>query len=69
MIRRIRDEMLAIYLADNVKARRMLPSGAYVRKALGDGSKRVNSQEWLLNKRRSPAEKPKNGRSRRIGSD
>ena len=33
MVRRIRDQVLAIYLADNVKSRRMLPSGAYVEKA------------------------------------
>jgi len=55
MVRRIRDQVLAIYLADNVKARRMLPSGAYVRKRGGEGKKRIDAQEWLLEKRRGSA--------------
>ena len=64
LVRRIRDQVLAIYLADNVKARRMLSSGAYVRKHAGEGKKRVDSQEWLLEKRRgSGAPKPKPRRS------
>ncbi len=59
MVRRIRDQVLAIYLADNVKSRRMLPSGAYVRKRPGEGKKRVDAQEWLLEKRRGSAAAPK----------
>jgi polyphosphate kinase len=59
MVRRIRDQVLAIYLADNAKARRMLPSGAYVRKRPGEGKKRIDAQEWLLEKRRGSAGAPK----------
>jgi polyphosphate kinase len=59
MVRRIRDQVLAIYLADNVKARRMLPSGAYVRKRGGEGKKRIDAQEWLLEKRRGSCTAPK----------
>ncbi len=51
MVTRIRDEVLSIYLADNVKARRMLSDGTYLRIKPGDGRKRVNSQEWLLKHR------------------
>jgi len=58
-VRRIRDQVLAIYLADNVKARRMLPSGAYVRKRGGEGKKHIDAQEWLLEKRRNSATVPK----------
>ncbi len=65
MVRRIRDQVLAIYLADNVKARRMTGSGAYVRKRGGEGKKRIEAQEWLLEKRRGSAvpAKPKPKRS------
>ena len=31
LIRHVRDEILAVYLADNVKARRLLPDGSYER--------------------------------------
>ena len=55
LVRRVRDQVLAIYLSDNVKARRMLPNGAYVRKHSGEGKKHVNAQEWLLEKRRGSA--------------
>ena len=65
LIQRIRDEVLGVYLADNVKARRMLPNGTYVRRASTDGKKHVNSQEWLLARRSFPPHRPKNGRSRR----
>jgi polyphosphate kinase len=63
-IREIRDELLSVYLADNVKARRMLPNGSYVRKKAGDGRKRVNSQEWLLARRRAAPERTKQVRRR-----
>jgi len=55
LIRRMRDEVLAEYLADNVKARRMLPNGSYSRKKVADGRKQVNAQEWLLADRRKSA--------------
>jgi polyphosphate kinase len=50
LVRSLREDVLAVYLSDNVKARYMLPSGAYTRKKAGSGPK-VNSQEYLLRKR------------------
>jgi len=48
MIRHLRNEVLATYLADNAKARTMLPNGTYARKPNpGDGTP-VNSQEVPL---------------------
>ncbi len=55
IIRTITDRVLAVYLADNVKARQMLPNGTYIRKKAGDGQHSVNSQEWLIRKRRKHA--------------
>ena len=48
LLRRIRDEILGVYLADNVKARRMLPDGTYKRVPHRDGERANNSQETLL---------------------
>ena len=62
--RRLRDDVLAVYLADNVKARRMLSTGSYVRKKGGDGKKQVNSQEFLLERRRSSGNGIKHPRAR-----
>jgi len=47
----VRDEILSVYLSDNVKARRMLPTGAYVRKRTPEGRRRTNAQEKLLERR------------------
>jgi polyphosphate kinase len=66
LIRRIRDEVLAVYLADTTKARRMLPTGAYARRKPGDGKKQVNAQESLLMRRlRAVRERGKRIPSRR----
>ena len=48
LIRRLRDQILAIYLADNVKARLMQPDGLYVRKRPEDGAEIVDSQSRLI---------------------
>jgi polyphosphate kinase len=45
---RVRDSILAEYLLDNVKARRMMPDGSYKRAARTDGQAALNSQESLL---------------------
>ena len=45
---RIRDEILSVYLLDNVKARRMMPDGTYKRAGRGDGQSSWNSQEILM---------------------
>lgn len=67
LVRRMRDEVLAVYLADNAKARRMLPNGAYNRKKVTDGKKIVNAQEWLLlDRKRHSRARGKQGLSRRV---
>ncbi len=64
MIRHIREDVLEVYLADNVKARRMLGDGSYSRPKVADGKKQVNSQEYLLNTRLRAAKKQKKSRGR-----
>ena len=51
MVRYLRDEVLATYLGDNVKARRMLPDGSYERVQPGAKDHPVNSQVHFLNLR------------------
>jgi polyphosphate kinase len=46
--RRIRDEILAEYLLDNVKARRMSADGSFKRVPHGEGQGASNSQEVLM---------------------
>ena len=48
----IRDEILTSYLADNVKARRMMPDGTYKRVTPRNGDKAINSQDLLLGRGR-----------------
>jgi polyphosphate kinase len=55
LLRRIKDEVLATYLADSVKGRRMQPNGTYVRKKQGDGKKRIDGQARLLKLARKSA--------------
>ncbi|PWU03643.1 MAG: polyphosphate kinase 1 [Terriglobia bacterium] len=57
MAQRIRDDLLAVYLSDGVKARMMLPNGTYTRKRNPRSRKPVNSQEVLL---RTESRSPKN---------
>ncbi len=63
MIRHLRDDVLAVYLADNVKAREMNTTGAYTRRKAGAKSK-LNSQEWFIRQRRQPPKKRDRGRAR-----
>ena len=51
LVRTIKDDVLGVYLADNVKARHMQSNGVYTRKKAGEGKPKVNSQEKLLHKR------------------
>ena len=53
LIRRIHDDLLGRYLADTVKARRMLPDGTYERRKPHGSSRPVNSQEALIARRKS----------------
>jgi polyphosphate kinase len=51
LVRYVRDEILVVYLADNIKARRLMPDGTYERiKAKGDQPV-VSSQSWLITHR------------------
>ena len=51
LVRALREDVLAVYLADNVKARRMQSNGTYTRKKAGEGRPKVNSQDHLLRRR------------------
>ena len=51
IVRRLRDRILATYLADNVKARIMQPDGSYTRVPIEKGDARVSSQEHFLDLR------------------
>jgi polyphosphate kinase len=53
LVRRVKDEILDSYLADNVKARRMRSDGTYVRLKPADAKRAFNVQDHLL--RRSKA--------------
>ena len=59
LVRRLRDEILGTYFADNVKARIMQPDGSYVRVHPGPDDKPVNSQEWLLARRKKAKKRKK----------
>ncbi|MBI5033218.1 MAG: polyphosphate kinase 1 [Chloroflexi bacterium] len=48
LIRHLRDQVLATYLADNMRARLMLPDGTYKRLVPASGSAPVDSQAVLL---------------------
>jgi len=57
IIRTILDRVLPVYLADNVKARQMTPSGSYRPRKIG--KEPVNAQEVLLQRRAAMAKKEK----------
>ncbi len=48
LVRQVRDEILATYLADTAKARILLPDGRYERVMPVSGVPSFNAQEWLL---------------------
>ena len=48
LIRHVRDEILAVYLADTIKGRQMKTDGTYVRRVPSSGKRALNTQEWLL---------------------
>jgi polyphosphate kinase len=50
LIRYLRDDVLATCLADNVKARLMLPDGSFAHLRPGSGEEAINSQIWLMNR-------------------
>jgi polyphosphate kinase len=50
LIRQVRDQILATYLADNCRARSMLPDGTYKRRAPENGAPPLDSQAALLSR-------------------
>jgi polyphosphate kinase len=48
LVRHIRDDILKIYLMDNVKARVLQPDGTYLRRVPEGGAERINAQEWFI---------------------
>jgi polyphosphate kinase len=59
LLKRLRDEILGVYLLDNVKARRMLADGTYRRAPRGTSDKIWNSQAVLLGKTNGKKKKTK----------
>jgi polyphosphate kinase len=51
LVRYLRDEILAVYLADNIKARIMQPDGSYQRIHPKEGEPEISAQEAFLNVR------------------
>jgi polyphosphate kinase len=45
---RLLDEILAVSMMDNLKARELQPDGSYIRLAPRDGERPVDSQAWFL---------------------
>ncbi|HVZ17274.1 MAG TPA: polyphosphate kinase 1 [Terriglobales bacterium] len=56
VIRFLKEEVLDLYLQDNVKAREMRPDGSYFRRPLARGEARINVQEVLLERNRVVSE-------------
>ena len=52
LIRQLRDQVLAVYLADNVKARQMQADGTYLRVKPQEGAESVDSQSRLIGRGR-----------------
>jgi polyphosphate kinase len=51
LVKGIRDDILAIILSDNVRARRMLPDGTYERISPAPGDQAIDCQEWFIRQR------------------
>ncbi len=71
LVRRVRDEILATYLADNLKSHVMAADGSYAKQRPADGQAALSAQDWLIARAASAAELPpgpapaSNGRARR----
>ena len=72
LVRRLRDEILATYLADNAKSHLMAADGTYRRQRPAPGQDPLSSQDVLIARAASAAERPpepapagQNGRARR----
>jgi len=62
LVRRLHDEILGTYFADNVKARFMQPDGSYAHAHPGLDDKPLDSQEWLLARRKKVRKSKKKAR-------
>jgi polyphosphate kinase len=51
LVRQLRDDVLGLYLRDNVKARELRADGSYARRRPKEGEPAVNAQAWLLGQR------------------
>jgi polyphosphate kinase len=51
LVRNLCEDVLAVYLADNLKSRHMQSNGSYTRKKPADARRKVNSQDRLLQRR------------------
>ena len=51
-VRYLRDHVLDLYLKENARAWRMQADGKYKREHLNDDDKRIDVQEWLMNRSR-----------------
>ena len=51
LVRSLREDVLSVYLSDNVKVRHMQSNGTYSRRKSGEGRQKINSQEYLLRNR------------------
>jgi polyphosphate kinase len=54
LIRQLRDQVLALYLADNVNAHLMQTDGTYLRLLPEKGAAPIDSQSWFINRRTLP---------------
>jgi polyphosphate kinase len=51
LIRHVHDDILEVYLADTMKARRLMPDGSYERVKPKGEQLPFNSQAWLISHR------------------
>ncbi|HSB69927.1 MAG TPA: polyphosphate kinase 1 [Candidatus Methylomirabilis sp.] len=58
IVRHLRDEVLPVYLADSVKARRLRPDGTYERVRPAPGQPVVDSQHWFIGRGRFGSPRP-----------
>jgi polyphosphate kinase len=70
LVRRLRDDILAVYLRDNVKARFMQADGSYVHAAPAEGEEPLDSQAWFIEhasgRATSPAQSDRRHGKRRL---
>ncbi len=70
LVRRLRDDILAVYLRDNVKARFMQADGSYVHAVPAEGEEPLDSQVWFIehasDRATSPAQSDRRRGKRRL---